>query len=216
MRLALVSCSEAMCTKLVVLTAYGPPGLCLRSRDDLGVNSFLGVQLARLFFFGVTVSALRIILCKTVSQHHHRSASRIWHSWHCCNTIKRSPIDCGATVVVSRLDMDNWVDAAINDASTSISLLFCKRDTHTHTRLTALFRDYPDKPVPERQNQSGFYRSKRQWHQLGHKQVCTSLQTDNHASTPPLSFLQAGCPSCCSTNSVKALKAKRYTACNIH
>ena len=30
------------------------------------------------------------------------------------------------------------------------------------------------------------------WHQLGHMQVCTSLQTDNHASTPPLSFLQAG------------------------
>ena len=26
------------------------------------------------------------------------------------------------------------------------------------------------------------------WHQLGHMQVCTSLQTDNHASTPPLSF----------------------------
>jgi len=42
-------------------------------------------------------------------------------------------------------------------------------------------------------------------------QVCTSLQTDNHASTPPLSFLQAGCPSCRPTNSVKALKAKEYT-----
>jgi len=39
-------------------------------------------------------------------------------------------------------------------------------------------------------------------------QVCTSLQTDNHASTPLLSFLQAGCPSCHPTNSVKALKAK--------
>jgi len=26
------------------------------------------------------------------------------------------------------------------------------------------------------------------WHQLGHMQVCTSLQTDNHASTPPLMF----------------------------
>jgi len=37
-------------------------------------------------------------------------------------------------------------------------------------------------------------------------QVCTSLQTDNHASTPPLGFLQAGCPSCRPTNSVKALK----------
>ena len=34
------------------------------------------------------------------------------------------------------------------------------------------------------------------WHQLGHMQVCILLQTDNHASTPPLSFfLQAGCPS---------------------
>jgi len=45
------------------------------------------------------------------------------------------------------------------------------------------------------------------WHQLGHMQVCTSLQTDNQASNPPLSFLQAGCPSCRPTNSVKALKA---------
>ena len=26
------------------------------------------------------------------------------------------------------------------------------------------------------------------WHQLGYMQVCISLQTDNHASTPPLSF----------------------------
>jgi len=38
-------------------------------------------------------------------------------------------------------------------------------------------------------------------------QVCTLLKTDNHTSTPPLSFLQAGCPSCRPTNSVKALKA---------
>jgi len=38
-------------------------------------------------------------------------------------------------------------------------------------------------------------------------QVSTSLQTDNYASTTPLSFLQAGCPSCCPTNSIKALKA---------
>ena len=44
--------------------------------------------------------------------------------------------------------------------------------------------------------------SEWQWHQLGHMQVCTSLQTDNLASTSPLSFLQAGCPSCRPTNSV--------------
>jgi len=52
--------------------------------------------------------------------------------------------------------------------------------------------------------------SEWQWHQLGHMQVCTLLQTDNHASTPPLRFLQAGCPSCRPTNSVKALKANFY------
>ena len=50
--------------------------------------------------------------------------------------------------------------------------------------------------------------SEWQWHQQSHMQVCTSLQTDNHASTPPLCFLQARCPSCRPTNSVKALKAK--------
>jgi len=36
--------------------------------------------------------------------------------------------------------------------------------------------------------------SERQWHQLGHMQVCTSLQTDSHASTPPLSFFTGQMP----------------------
>jgi len=58
--------------------------------------------------------------------------------------------------------------------------------------------------------------SEWQWHQLGLKQVCISLQTDNHASTSPLSFLQAGCPSCCPTNSVKALKAKALSASKVY
>ena len=53
--------------------------------------------------------------------------------------------------------------------------------------------------------------SEWQWHLLGYMQVCTSLQADNHTSTPPLSFLQAGCPSCRPTNSVKALKAHPNT-----
>jgi len=30
--------------------------------------------------------------------------------------------------------------------------------------------------------------SEWQWNPLGHMQVCTSLHTDNHASTPPLIF----------------------------
>ena len=46
----------------------------------------------------------------------------------------------------------------------------------------------------------------------GRMQVCTSLQTDNHASTPLLSFLQAGCPSGRPTNSDKALKVEPKTS----
>ena len=33
-----------------------------------------------------------------------------------------------------------------------------------------------------------------QWHQLGHMQVCTMLQTENHASTPPLKFFTGWMP----------------------
>jgi len=36
--------------------------------------------------------------------------------------------------------------------------------------------------------------SEWQWHQLGHMQVCTSLQADNHASTPPLKFFTGRMP----------------------
>jgi len=36
-----------------------------------------------------------------------------------------------------------------------------------------------------------------QWHQLDYMQIIFTLrQMDNHASTSPLSFLQAGCPPC--------------------
>jgi len=36
--------------------------------------------------------------------------------------------------------------------------------------------------------------SEWQWLQLGHMQVCTSLQTDNRASTPPISFFTGRMP----------------------
>ena len=84
--------------------------------------------------------------------------------------------------------------------------------THTYTPvLTALCPGLPGwagirkvKPIWILLKQE----SEWQWHQLGHMQVCALLQTDNHASTPPLSFLQARFPSCRPTNSVKALNAR--------
>jgi len=84
--------------------------------------------------------------------------------------------------------------------------------THTHTRLTALFPGLPGwagtrkvKPIWILLKQETVSGSGISW------AICKSApcsRTDNHASTSPLSFLQAGCPSCRPTNSVKALKAK--------
>jgi len=62
----------------------------------------------------------------------------------------------------------------------------------THIRLTALFSG----TTRVSRNQKGKTSldfteagdNEWQWHQLGHMQDCTLLQTDNHASTPPLSF----------------------------
>jgi len=55
----------------------------------------------------------------------------------------------------------------------------------------AFYRDYPGQPVQKGKANLDFTEardSEWQWHQLGHMQVCTSLQTDNHTSTPPLFF----------------------------
>jgi len=84
--------------------------------------------------------------------------------------------------------------------------------THTHTFNGPLSGTTRVSRYQKGKTNLGFTEardSEWQWHQLGHMQVGTSLQTDNHASTPPLklSFLQAGCPSCRQTNSVEALKA---------
>jgi len=78
--------------------------------------------------------------------------------------------------------------------------------THTHPFSGPLSGTTQVSQYQKGKNQSGD--SEWQWNPLGHMQVSTSLQTDNHASTPPLSFLKAGCPSCHPTNSVKALKAQ--------
>ena len=88
--------------------------------------------------------------------------------------------------------------------------------THTHTRLKALCPGLPGwagtrkvKPIWILLKQQTVSGSGIRW------AICksaTSLQTDNHASIPPLSFLQARCPSCHPTNSVKALTDTRLMA----
>ena len=95
-------------------------------------------------------------------------------------------------------------------SSTVLSTLSLYLDIHTHThpfngffsgttRVSRYQKGKTNLDFTEARD------SEWQWHQLGHMQVCISLQTDNHNNTPPLSFLQAVCPSCHPTNSVKAL-----------
>jgi len=84
--------------------------------------------------------------------------------------------------------------------------------TRTHTRLTALFPGLSRWAGTRKvKNQSGFYWSKRQWVVVASAGPYASLHLVSDrwpCQHPTTQFLQAGCPSCRPTNSVKALKAK--------
>jgi len=59
--------------------------------------------------------------------------------------------------------------------------------------------------------------SEQQWYQLDHMQVCTLLQTDNHASTPPLSFFyRLDALPATQLTAVKALKARARARMHTH
>jgi len=55
--------------------------------------------------------------------------------------------------------------------------------------------------------------SQWQWHQLGHMQVCTSLQTDNLASIPPLNFYR---PNALPATQPTASKHRRHCLYTTH
>ena len=87
--------------------------------------------------------------------------------------------------------------------------------THTHSHLTALFPGLPRwastrkvKPIWILLKQETVSGSGISWAIC--KSAPCSRQT-THTSTPSLCFLQAGCPSCRPTKSVKALKALLWT-----
>ena len=84
-----------------------------------------------------------------------------------------------------------------------VVVFLCTTETHTHTFNGHFTRSTQVSRYQKGKTNLDFTEAiEWQWHQLGHMQVCTSLQTDNHVCTVPLSFLQAGSPSCRPTNSV--------------
>jgi len=66
------------------------------------------------------------------------------------------------------------------------------RHTDTHSRSTALIRGYPGELIPQKGKTNLDFTEARdiewKWNPLGHMQLCTSLQTNNHASTPPVFY----------------------------
>ena len=96
----------------------------------------------------------------------------------------------------------SWISAQVITAAAH---------THTHTRLTALFPGLPRwagtrkvKPIWILLTQETVSGSGISW------VVCKSAPRSRQITMPAPHcsiFLQAGCPSCCPTNSVKALKA---------
>ena len=82
-------------------------------------------------------------------------------------------------------------------SSQSAASLVDKYITHTHpfngpfsgtTQVSRYQKDKTNLDFAEARDREW------QWHQLGHMQVCTSLQTNNHASTPPLKFFTGRMP----------------------
>jgi len=71
----------------------------------------------------------------------------------------------------------------------SLSMFYAVAHTHTHT-LSGTTRVSWYQKGKTNLDFTGARDSEWQWHQLCHMQVRTSLQTDSHASTPPLRFLQ--------------------------
>ena len=98
--------------------------------------------------------------------------------------------------VISRSKQFIFVDSTINNIAQESSCNWYNNATyvHTHTHLTALCPGLPVTRVSRYQKgkTSLDFTEANEWqrHQLGHMQVCTSLQTDNHADTSPLSFVR--------------------------
>jgi len=94
----------------------------------------------------------------------------------------------------------------------------CRPTTHTHTH-THQFNGPFSRNTRVSQYQKGKTNldfteardSEWQWYQLDHMQVCTSLQTDNHASTPPLSFYRPEALPAAQPTASKHLRPKTST-----
>jgi len=81
------------------------------------------------------------------------------------------------------------MNLALVYATTLLNLL-----THTHTRITGITQVSRYQKGKTNLDFTEARDSEWQWHPLGHMQVCTSLQTYKHTSTPTTQFFTGQMP----------------------
>ena len=89
--------------------------------------------------------------------------SRVRRSAACWTTCGCAAVCAWVSIASARPSRPHLLPLKPTGVPTDCRCSRCRLYIHTHTRLTALFRDHPGEPVPERWNQPGFYWSKRQW-----------------------------------------------------
>jgi len=137
--------------------------------------------------------AVQIIDCTTTTS---SSLRLLWLTTTSTIVVVFSILYTGNESVPIQLAQCRFAGLTISNAKI---LIYLSNKIHTHTHplngpffgTTEVSRYRKEKPIWILLKQE----TEWQRHQLGYMQVCTSLQTDNHTSTSPLSFFTDALPS---------------------
>jgi len=140
--------------------------------------------------------------------------SVFWH-WHLGNR-KGKHMACKSLFLLSPVVGSLSGDQAQPEITMEKEIRYSETESSTggvssSTTLVVLpfFQDHPGEPVPEEDFWTDFIvqgKINRDSH-IDHPAGCHSIRTNECPPPPSPIFLQAGCPFCHPTNSIKALKA---------
>jgi len=132
----------------------------------------------------------------------------LWWPWSsCCETT------CAFDApphIQCRTIFSTWIGRGEQircDCFGAVEMITCKSPHHTTTVLRPFFWDHLGEPVPEENFWTLWCKGRLTGRRIDHLAGLHSIWTNQCPPPPSPYFLQAGCPSCCPTNSVKALKA---------
>jgi len=164
------------------------------------------IQLAQCQFPELVISSAKILICfsnkiygsSLIKQHwetvivwNYQNADYSLRKNLLCNLLSLSAHFHSLLICYSNNELIKLTGNSILCARLSVlGCLLAITHTHTHPFNGPLSGTTQVSPYQKGKTNLDFTEARDcewQWHQLGHMQVCTSLQTDNHTSTPPLS-----------------------------